>query len=140
MTEFPSLSQLLTQLSPVLHEGVYVFATIPRDSPLTHINPIATFRESESTTVILEESRALELGISIHFRAAWITLEVYSDLAAVGLTAAVSTALAEANISCNLIAATHHDHLFVPVENGERALKILRRLQADAIASAWPKL
>lgn len=65
----------------------------------------------------------------ILFRAAWITLTVHSDLSAVGLTAAVAGALAQANISCNVIAGAYHDHLFVPFESAAQAMEILRRLQ-----------
>jgi len=61
-----------------------------------------------------------------------ITLEVHSALEGVGLTAAVSTALADAGIACNVIAAFHHDHLFVPWERREEALGVLEKLSSDA--------
>ncbi|MEJ2457732.1 MAG: ACT domain-containing protein [Novosphingobium sp.] len=61
-----------------------------------------------------------------------IVLEVHSALDGTGLTAAVSGGLAEAGIPCNMAAAYHHDHAFVPLGDAERALPILRRLQADA--------
>ena len=60
--------------------------------------------------------------------AAWLTLEIHSALEAVGLTAAVSKALAEANISANVIAAFHHDHIFVDKKDGEKANLILKKL------------
>ncbi|MEO1490422.1 MAG: ACT domain-containing protein, partial [Pseudomonadota bacterium] len=60
------------------------------------------------------------------------SLEVHSDLEAVGLTAAVSVALADAGIACNVIAGLHHDHLFVPWERRETAIEQLQRLSADA--------
>jgi hypothetical protein len=50
----------------------------------------------------------------------------------VGLTAVVSSALAEAGIACNVVAATRHDHLFVPIDRAADALAILRRLQEAA--------
>jgi hypothetical protein len=68
----------------------------------------------------------------VAFRAAWITLSVYSDLHAVGLTAAVAAALASEGISCNVVAALRHDHLFVPVDRADDALTVLERLQAEA--------
>jgi uncharacterized protein len=43
-----------------------------------------------------------------------ITLDVHSALDGVGLTAAVAVALAAEGIPCNMIAAHHHDHVFVP--------------------------
>ncbi|XXE67240.1 ACT domain-containing protein [Pseudomonas sp. R1-6] len=39
-----------------------------------------------------------------------VTLTVHSALDAVGLTAAFATALGNAGISCNVIAAYYHDH------------------------------
>jgi hypothetical protein len=50
----------------------------------------------------------------------------------VGLTAAVATALARENISCNVVAAYHHDHLFVAQTDAERALGALLALSAEA--------
>lgn len=59
-----------------------------------------------------------------------ITLRVYSDLSGVGLTAAVSAALSEKAIPCNVIAATLHDHVFVPASMAQVALETLKDLQA----------
>jgi len=53
-------------------------------------------------------------------------------LAAVGLTAAVARALADAGISCNVVAAAHHDHLFVPVDRAAEAIEALSRLQSQS--------
>jgi hypothetical protein len=53
---------------------------------------------------------------------------VHSDLAAVGLTAAVSAALAAEGIACNVIAGHLHDHLLVPVDRADDAVSILRGL------------
>lgn len=46
----------------------------------------------------------------------------------VGLTATVSTALAERGLSCNVIAGYHHDHLLVPAHQAETALGLLEGL------------
>jgi hypothetical protein len=56
---------------------------------------------------------------------AQITLQVHSALDGVGLTAAVAGALAAEGIPCNMIAATHHDHVFVPVALADRAVAVL---------------
>jgi hypothetical protein len=53
---------------------------------------------------------------------------VHSSLQAVGLTAAVATALAERGIACNVVAGFHHDHLFVPHERGAEAMDALAEL------------
>ena len=58
-----------------------------------------------------------------------ITLQIHSSLTGVGLTAAVATALKSEDIPCNVLAASFHDHLFVPAEMAEAALEALERLQ-----------
>jgi hypothetical protein len=67
-------------------------------------------------------------GLAGTFRSAWITLRVRSALTAVGLTAAVAAALTRDGIPCNIIAGFHHDHLFVPVDQADRALAALAAL------------
>jgi hypothetical protein len=59
-----------------------------------------------------------------------ITLGVHSSLAAIGLTARVAAALAERGIAANMVAAFHHDHVFVPWERRDEALAVLRGLSA----------
>ncbi len=123
-----NLAELLQTMHPVLNPGVYVFASVPAGADLGSLEPLATFRESEGLTLIVEERQADAANLPVLFRAAWITLTVHSDLQAVGLTAAVAAALAEAGIACNVVAAAFHDHLFVPVEMGERALAALQAM------------
>lgn len=130
-----ALAELLRSMEPVLDPGVYAYASVPLETDLTGISCLASFREAEGLTVILEEAEARRLGWPVLFRAAWITLTVHSDLHAVGLTAAFAAALAEADISCNVVAGAYHDHIFVPVESGRAALAALRALQQAAAAS-----
>ena len=89
---------------------------------------VASIREPEGLSVIVPEQAAQDLGWPIAFSAAWIMLQVHSDLAAVGLTAAFSTALGTAGISCNVVAGVHHDHVFVPADQAERAMQVLHSL------------
>jgi len=124
------LDALLKNLNPVLHEGVYAYAVVPPDADLSSIPALATFREAEGVTVILSEADAEKAKLPILFRTAWITLTVHSDLHAVGLTAAFSQALSDAGISCNVIAAAHHDHLFVPFAERHKAIRQLKALQS----------
>jgi hypothetical protein len=124
-----ALSQLLGTLEPVLNEGVYAFASLPPGRSPEGLDPIATMREAEGLTVVVKESTALACGLPILFRAAWLTLTVASDLESIGLTAAFSTALGRAGISCNVIAGACHDHLFVPEAKGWAALEVLKALQ-----------
>lgn len=132
MTLNRDLAILLRTLQPVLHPATYAFCVVPDDSNIAALAPLGAFREAEGLTVIVEESVALAHGLQPLFRASWITLTVSSDLAAVGLTAAVSRALADAGISCNVVAAAHHDHLFVPVDRGADALGVLTSLQTQS--------
>ena len=53
-----------------------------------------------------------------------------TDLAAVGITAKVSGALAEAGIACNVLAGFHHDHLLVPVDRADEAVAAIVALSA----------
>lgn len=131
-TPSTNLSELLRTMEPELHEGVYVFASLPPGSKVTGLEPLATFREREGTTVVVTEPDALRAELTVLFRAAWISLTVHSDLQAVGLTAAFATALAESGIGCNVIAGAFHDHLFVPVDRAHAALERLRLLQRSA--------
>ncbi|EIM02143.1 acetyltransferase [Rhodanobacter thiooxydans] len=130
-----NLAELLHSMHPVLNRGVYVFVALPGGSIPDRVEPIATFRERKGLTLIVEEQQAVDAGLAVLFRAAWITLSVHSDLQAVGLTAAVAAALAEAGISCNVVAAAYHDHLFVHVEAASHALAVLRALQERAGAA-----
>ncbi|HSE12407.1 MAG TPA: ACT domain-containing protein [Rudaea sp.] len=123
------LRELLRSMRPLLHDGTYVFASLPHDADIGALEPLATFREHEGLSVVVEEGRAKLAQLEILFRAAWITLTVHSDLQAVGLTAAVAAALTEANISCNVIAAARHDHVFVPLESARAAIEVLEDLQ-----------
>ena len=130
MSELVSdLAEMLRTMEPVLHEGVYVFASSPHAADVRPLEPVATIIEAEGTTVVVREEVAQRAGLRAEFRAAWITLSVHSDLNAVGLTAAFSKALADAGIGCNVIAGAHHDHIFVPSERREDAMSALRTLQ-----------
>jgi hypothetical protein len=67
-----------------------------------------------------------------NFTTLW-TLSVHSDLEAVGFTAAFSSALGRAGIGCNVVAGAFHDHIFVPEQQAQQALAVLRALQQDAL-------
>lgn len=125
------LAAILAGLAPERAPGVWVVAVLPEGRPVPEAAAV-TLREAEGLTVVLPEADADALGLAPLFRAAWITLRVHSDLAAIGLTAAVSAALAEAGIACNMLAGAHHDHLLVPADRAEDALAVLAALQAAA--------
>jgi uncharacterized protein len=128
MTGETSLTTLIRCMTPVLNEGAYVFCSLSDAAQLQGVQPLGSFHEREGLTVILQRQQAEHLRLEIDYVAAWLTLEVHSALAAVGLTAAVAGALASAGISCNVIAGYYHDHLFVAHSDGPRALATLQKL------------
>ncbi|MDH4561957.1 ACT domain-containing protein [Pseudomonas sp. BN411] len=127
-----ALSTLIRNMSPQLNPGQFVFCTLDDAARLQGSVPLGSFREQEGLTVILERDEADRLNLSYDYTAAWITLQVHSSLSAVGLTAAFAAALAQAGVSCNVVAGYFHDHLFVASEDAERAVSTLRALAANA--------
>jgi hypothetical protein len=128
-----NLARLLQSMTPHLNPGQYVFCCVATDRDCNALQPLASMREGEGLSLVLPREVADAHGLSYDYVAAWITLEVHSSLAAVGLTASFSAALAQAGISCNVIAGVHHDHLFVPLERAEKALSTLHALAAACI-------
>ena len=128
MTGETDLKKLLATMAPLLHEGDYVFCTVT-ELPVSGAGEIlCTFREAEGWTLVMEKGVADGLQMTYGLIMAWITLTVHSSLEAVGLTAAVSRALAEREIGCNVIAAYYHDHIFVARKDAEAAMLALRGL------------
>lgn len=134
MPPISDLTTLLSTMEPVLNAGTYVFASVADGAALDPALAIASIREREGLSVVMNEADAQRCKVLVMFRCAWITLTVNSDLQAVGLTAAFSRALGDAGISCNIVAGAYHDHIFVPVETAEKAINELRFLQARASA------
>ena len=130
MTGEKDLDKLLETMKPKLQPGEYVFCTVEDLNTVSAAESILVFRENEGITVIVRKELADKLGLGYSFVAAWITLTVHSSLEAVGLTAAFSKALAEKDISCNVVAAFYHDHLFVRRKDAEQAMEILNGLSA----------
>jgi hypothetical protein len=120
------LDVLLRSLDPERRRGEYVYVCPPHDLPRGMV--YASVDEPEGPSAVVRREDAEALGLEFDYVASWIVLRVHSSLAAVGLTAAVSTALAAEGISCNVIAGLRHDHLLVPASDAERALEMLRRL------------
>ncbi len=125
-----NLDELIANMEPVLHEGEYVFVTVKDIDTIPRALTICEVKEKEGITVILSKTEANRLNLPFNFVAAWITLTVHSALDAVGLTAAFSTALAEHNMSCNVVAGYYHDHIFVDVKDKERAMEVLSNMSS----------
>lgn len=123
------LATLIAGMAPVADPVDYVFATVAHGAVEIPATAIMMFREDEAVTLVLPASDTPDAGLP-RFRR--ITMSIASDLEAVGFTAAFSRALTEAGISANVVAAAHHDHVFVPVADVERALAALRALSNAA--------
>ncbi len=118
------LATLLANMSPAADPVDYVFETAAKGTAVPE-NALMMFRESEATTFIRP---ARDDDASPRFRR--ITLRVHSDLEAVGFTAAFSRALTDTGVSANVVAAAHHDHVFVPAADVARAMQALEALSA----------
>lgn len=123
-----NLQILLQSASPQHNPGKYVFCTVQQPAPALLTAAVAIMQENEGTTLVLPQAVADEYQLNYEYIAGWITLMVHSSLAAVGLTAAFAHALAQQNISCNVIAGYYHDHIFVADDNVQQALVILNNL------------
>lgn len=119
------LRRMLETLKPSLDPRRFTFSTHPEMSmaEAAAFNPLAAIHEPEGLTLISENGDGP--------RFAMITLTVHSSLEAVGLTAAVSKALASEGISANMVAAFFHDHIFVAENDAERAMTALQNISTE---------
>lgn len=114
----------MSDVRPELDPREWVFCSIDPASDLD-LDPVATFAEDEGLTVVIERRQARALGLDERFPSRRITLLVYSDLNAVGFLAPIATALAKRGIAVNTFSAVHHDHLFVPIDRADEAMRVI---------------
>lgn len=129
------LAILLGGMRPRLVQGSFVFVTVDGLELPPDLDVHASVREVEGLSVVIARADADRRQLAYDYVAAWITLDVPSALAAVGLSAAVSGALAGGGISANVIAGHHHDHVLVPADRAADAMAALQTL-----SSAGPTL
>lgn len=124
---------MLRGMAPRRVPGSFVFVTLPDPAKATALaaQAVGTFREDEGMSLILPLPAARAAGLG-GTAMAQITLAVWSSLEGVGLTAAVAAALQAEAIPANVVAAFHHDHVFVPEPMADRAVAALERLAASA--------
>lgn len=125
MTASQHLNSLIGALNPRVRPGSFVFVSRPE---VEDVPALAHIQEDEGVTLVLHQEVADERGWAYDGPYAWISLGAVSALTLVGLTAVLSTALAEAGIACNVLAGFHHDHLLVPHDRCAEALAILEGL------------
>lgn len=88
-------------------------------------SPLMMFDGQEGKTYILQKREALTSGIPFVFPCRCLQLVTKTTLDQVGITAAISRVLAKAKISCNAVAAFHHDYFFIPENKASHALNLL---------------
>lgn len=129
-----NLQTLLRGMSLRLSDVEFAFATLPLGHSVPPgVNPLCTFVEDEGLTIIAPLSEIASHEIEHIGGWAKISLAVHSSLSSVGLTAAISSALADKGISANVVAAYFHDHLFVQWEHRLDALNTLMLLAHDTV-------
>ncbi len=128
MSGIIKLEVLLKEMEPILDIKEYVFCTkkvFKLEEDIVYLNPIGTFLEEEGITLIIDKNIADNCNLSYDGIFKKITLNVHSSLEAVGLTAAISNALKQKDISANIVAGFYHDHIFIPKDKAILALKTL---------------
>ncbi len=121
-------------MEPTLGGERFVFVTTTDPTAVAEMatHAVSSFRENEGTSMIVPVPAARAAGFDCTEPMGQITLNVFSSLQGCGLTAAVSNALAEQGIPCNMVAAFHHDHVFVPSDRADEAMGVLLDLQRQA--------
>jgi hypothetical protein len=120
------LQRLLAGLAPELRGRDWGYACAAEVPP--GLACFAVVAEDEGMTLVAPLADLAAAGLVAEGPMARITLNVHSALEAVGLTAAVAGALAGQGISANVIAGFHHDHIFLPAADADRAMAMLRAL------------
>jgi hypothetical protein len=130
---------MISGMTPVLRPGDFVFVTTNDANLAASLSSgsVSTFREKEGLSLLIPVELAERSSLTVELPMRCITLNVFSSLDGVGLSAAVASALGDNNIPCNMIAAFHHDHVFVPSEMAAHAMEVLIDLQNQAAKPAW---
>ncbi len=133
MSGITDLQTLLRNMNPVLHEGEFVFVSFG-DKNLSNfaaLDPVCIFQEDEGTTFILGRKKADENFLRYDSVFRMITLTVHSSLEAVGFLAEILNRLSNNGISVNPVSGFYHDHLFVPINKAEQAMKLLENVSSS---------
>lgn len=127
------LQDLIKQLSPTVDSTHYVYCTVAKAKygELDHLKPIVSIAELEGLTLVIPLEQAKSEGLDYYRVFRRITLEGHSSLEALGLTSVVTSVLAERGITTNVIAGFYHDHMFVPSDRIDEALKAVKELASQ---------
>ncbi|KAJ5173212.1 hypothetical protein N7492_005805 [Penicillium capsulatum] len=130
------LTTLLASMEPTLDPTTYVFITTTQplpSLPLSTLNPQLIAQEAEGTTIVTTASLAAAHGLTeVVFPCKKISLAIHSSLDAIGLIAAITNRLKDHRISTNVVSGFFHDHIYVPVDRAEDAMRVLGELSREA--------
>ncbi|MFT3876537.1 MAG: ACT domain-containing protein [Propioniciclava sp.] len=126
MAGLTNLHEILGALRPRVRPGSFVYVT---SATPPEVEAQARIVEDEGVTLVLDQATADAHGLGYEGTFGWITLQVHTSLSSVGVTAAVSNALARVGLSCNVIAGFYHDHLLVPSDSVAEAVEVLGGLE-----------
>ena len=113
----PSPESTSTTTLPILPPDLQVHMLYLEPEGWTLITPSSSLHSHPDLFTPLEPDKTTSEPSPAEGRWRWtfpsrlITLTIHSSLTAVGLTAAFTTALGDAGISCNVVAAFYHDHI-----------------------------
>ena len=128
MNGITDFKTLIESMSPEISEESFVFFSVEADKIPQELRAEGIFREKEGITIICEENEALKHSFPCEERYKRISLGVHSSLQAVGFLHAIISELTDEEISCNVISAYYHDHIFVPEPTADKALLVLSNL------------
>lgn len=123
MVAVSDLQAMLRGMEPIL--APVPFGILCQPSLPAGLTPFATVAEAEGLTIVARKDDLAACGLAGDQDWALISLTLHSDLAAVGLTAALARCLADEGISANVIAGFFHDHILVPWARRADALAAL---------------
>jgi uncharacterized protein len=132
------LGRLLAGMGPDLDPARYAFCRVQAGMTPGQLSARGVFHEQEGVTLILGYDEAVRAGLVPELIARRIELTIHSDLNAVGFMARIAQELAAADVPCNPVSAIWHDHLFVPEALADRAMAVLRALEANAARAERP--
>lgn len=122
---------MLASLDVERRPGVFTFVAVDVPTPGLLAAAHGMVKEGKSTTLVLPVESAERAGLPVVVEMAWLSLTVNSSLEAVGLTAAFAKILGDEDISCNVLAGYHHDHILVPVDRADEAIAALTTRSGD---------
>lgn len=126
------LTALMRTMQARLAPETYVFVTQKSAAIPAGVQPRMIFEEAEGTTFILTRGDAEKHDLPFEFPCRMVTLDVHSALEAVGFIARIASALAQHDMGVNPVAGFYHDHLFVPADRADDAMKILSDMRRAA--------